>query len=165
MIILGLGLSLRLTQVLVPPVRGGATSEDSVFPRTAAMLADTRYQRALKLVFRSWNDKDLSRYRSLVDAFLCRCVHGASKYCFAYYHGNGLPLRDLATVEQLASADNLLATVLEVASALENRAWMEDLGLKRKRRPWREVRDTVLALVEGEEWLTPRRLSMTKKGR
>jgi len=108
---LGCSIQMRceLTQSL--KVLGGVTQ--SIFPQVEALLLNnTRYQKALEYVARN---KNMNRYRSMIDFLFCELFNRYIFKCFQFYNNNGPMLKDILSVEELAYYNQALLQALEIA--------------------------------------------------
>lgn len=93
---------------------GGMT--ESIFPQVEAwLLVETDHQKALLVL----DDKDCRlNYHSMMDFLFCELFPAYKKICKKFYDGNGKPLRDLISVQEVLLYNDVLLKALEVAYKL-----------------------------------------------
>lgn len=94
-------------------IAGGAAA--SVFPLVEAWLQETTdHWNALRDISKRKVD---SGFHSVVDFILVSVCPSYRRSCFAYYEGEGLPLRDLVTESERRYLERRMLAFLEVAYA------------------------------------------------
>ena len=95
-------------------ISGGVTR--SIFHYTEMVLNyNTDIMNALKYVAAR---KKMDRYKSIMDFLFCEIFTGWIFHCRRFYNGEGPPLRDTLSKEQIEKYDLMLMQALEVAYRL-----------------------------------------------
>jgi hypothetical protein len=108
---LSLTIEPRQEQILGLSLVGGTSA--SIFPEVEKAISSSKSaQRALVAVRKG---PELDLFASFMDYLLCSIIPEITSFCFAYYAGKGLPLRDQITAEGRDSLETLLLGALEAA--------------------------------------------------
>jgi hypothetical protein len=91
-------------------ITGGLT--ESMFPMVDNLLKQTEYQKALKYAARQ---KNMDRYRSMVDFLFCEVFTEYQKPCFGFYNNRGRSLKDYEDISKLQRMEPMLVQVLVTA--------------------------------------------------
>jgi hypothetical protein len=122
---MSMSMGLRQSQL---QVTGGLSQ--TVFPRIDQLLiSDSENQKAIKWVARN---KDMNRYRSIVDFILCEMQPRFRPSCFRFYKDKGPPLRDMLDADVLFVIEDDLIRGLKTA-----RCWMEEA----RKASWKQLRE------------------------
>jgi hypothetical protein len=90
----------------------------------------------------SWRDEDEPiEYRDVMDLVLCSVIPETRPGCMSYYAGQGPPLRDLHSKDELRFMEALLLFALEAAWALYKEGLIAS---------WREMSEVVVDAIEHE---------------
>jgi hypothetical protein len=85
---------------------------ETALPRTAELLESAD---SCAAVMHAAGRRDVDKYASLLDFFLCEILHEHKPKCRAYYRGTGESIDWLLNEEQLAEVDAKLVAAVSVA--------------------------------------------------
>jgi hypothetical protein len=133
---LGFSFGCELTQrrELIFEVTGGCTT--SVFPHAEKfLLASGDHQNALRYVAAR---KKMEVYRSMIDFLFCEIYREYRSACFKYYAGEGPPLRESSSREQIREWEEVLLHALKMALKVHG---------EKRRLSWVAFRSEVIRLA------------------
>lgn len=113
----GMGMGMGLYQHQKWDPTGGATN--SLYRKSEKyLMSNTKVQVALDRLADD-DETNPEDYQSMMDYIVCAIFPEIKPACFAFYHGEGPPMRNLISAEQVDQLDRLILTILKIVTLLE----------------------------------------------
>jgi len=136
-----MGLGLKLSMGVELKIRREDSMTHSALLKSYDWLVESSdHQNALREIAEVADEKDIEKYRDIVDFAFCEIFPRMRPACFRFYEDRELPLREMYSKDHLNNFDTILLNILEkfYARYQENRI-----------KSWKDIKHTRNGVADG----------------